>query len=65
MITNHLLMEKERVQKKLYDEVEHNLKKYAEKTHEIVNETEKKYCLNFRHSIKKVECTKQGTVPII
>ena len=55
MVTNHLLKEKEHVQKKLYDEVGHDLKKYAEKTHEIVKETEKKYSLNFHHSIRKVE----------
>ena len=36
--------------KKLYDEVGHDLKKYAEKTHEIVEETEKKYGLNFHYS---------------
>jgi len=55
MITNHLLKEKEHVQKKLYDEAGHDLKKYAAKTHEIVEETEKKYGLHFHHSIKKHE----------
>ncbi len=50
MVTNHLLKEKEYVQKKLYDEVGHDLKKYAEKTHEIVEKTKKKYGLNFHYS---------------
>ncbi|MGR3218897.1 MAG: hypothetical protein ACUZ8H_03645 [Candidatus Anammoxibacter sp.] len=56
MLTNHLLKEKEHVQKKLYDEAGHDLKKYVEKTDEIVKETEKKYSLNFNYSIRKVEC---------
>ncbi len=52
MISNHLLKEKEHVQKKLYDETNHNLKKYAEKTHQIVKDVELKYGISFKYVTK-------------
>jgi hypothetical protein len=49
MITNHLLDEKERVQKELAEEVQYDMKKYTENIHRIVLEAQAKYGLKLRY----------------
>jgi len=49
MITNHLLEEKERVQKQLAEEAQYDVFKYMENTHKNVLEAQAKYGLKLRY----------------
>ena len=49
MITSPILEEKYRVQKKLAEEADYDVRKYTELCHKIVAETEAEYGLKFKY----------------
>jgi len=49
MITNHLLEEKDRIQKKLAQEAQYDVFQYMENTHKIVQEAQEKYGLKLKY----------------
>ena len=53
MITTPLLEEKERVQRKLAEEAQYDVRKYMENTHKIVLEAQKKYGLTLKYGDRK------------
>lgn len=49
MVTNHLLEEKYRVQKKLEAEAKHDVRAYIQNTRKIVKEVEDQYNIKFKY----------------
>jgi len=49
MITNHLLEEKDKIQKQLAQKAQYDVLKYMENTHKIVLEAQEKYGLTLKY----------------
>jgi len=49
MITNHLLEDKYRAQKRLAEEADHDIHRYFENVNRIVAETEEQYGVRFKY----------------
>lgn len=49
MITNDLLREKYDAQKRLNEAAEHDLERYIENAHKVIQKTEKNYGIKFKY----------------
>ncbi len=49
MITNHLLQEKHKTQKRLSEEAQYDVHKYAEKMHNVTLDVQERYGIKFKY----------------
>jgi hypothetical protein len=53
MMTNPLLKIKQKTQKQLHEEAQHNIGKYIENSHRIVREVEEQYGVKFTYGTRQ------------